>query len=356
MTRFLLSLDSAVDTIFAAFRDAGRGRSSCRGSGRRGSPDVAERLIGERDIEIVETGIRPGEKIHEILVSEEEAFRTTERADHYVIESVLPELGRFDERRWPRRRVLVGGRRGARGRTARPDRQADFVDPAMGRSQPLSAVKVMTVVGTRPELIRLSLVFRSFERGRDRPPPGPHRARTTTRASRTSSSRSSTCPRRTPTSASTRTRSARRSARSSRAASEVLLDEPGRAADPRRHQQRPVGDRRRAQRDARSSTWRPATAASTGAVPGGEESPADRPHLRLAAALHAALARVPAGRGPLVDEHLPARQSDHRHARALPRALGGLRRARSPRARAERLRARHRPPPGDRGLAASASA
>ena len=37
-------------------------------------------------------GIRPGEKVHEILVSEEEAPRTTPRGDFYVISSILPEL------------------------------------------------------------------------------------------------------------------------------------------------------------------------------------------------------------------------------------------------------------------------
>ena len=35
--------------------------------------DLAEALIGGRPIETVVTGIRPGEKMHEILVSEEES-------------------------------------------------------------------------------------------------------------------------------------------------------------------------------------------------------------------------------------------------------------------------------------------
>ena len=36
--------------------------------------------------------IRPGEKIHEILVSEEEVHRTIARGAHYVILPILPEL------------------------------------------------------------------------------------------------------------------------------------------------------------------------------------------------------------------------------------------------------------------------
>ena len=43
--------------------------------------DLAEALIGDRPIEIEWPGIRPGEKIHEILVSEEEAQRTFRRGE-----------------------------------------------------------------------------------------------------------------------------------------------------------------------------------------------------------------------------------------------------------------------------------
>jgi UDP-glucose 4-epimerase len=54
--------------------------------------DVAKALIGSRQIELKITGIRPGEKAHETLVSEEEAWRTVERGEHYVILPILPEL------------------------------------------------------------------------------------------------------------------------------------------------------------------------------------------------------------------------------------------------------------------------
>ena len=54
--------------------------------------DIANLLIGNRPIKTIITGIRPGEKIHEILVSEEEAHRTIERGNYYVIQPILPEL------------------------------------------------------------------------------------------------------------------------------------------------------------------------------------------------------------------------------------------------------------------------
>jgi FlaA1/EpsC-like NDP-sugar epimerase len=92
MTRFLLSLEQAVDTIFAAVREGNRGETYIPRVPSSKVTDIAAALIGDRKIEIVETGIRPGEKVHEILVSEEEAYRTIERGEYFVIQPMLPEL------------------------------------------------------------------------------------------------------------------------------------------------------------------------------------------------------------------------------------------------------------------------
>ncbi len=40
------------------------------------------------------TGIRPGEKIHEIMVSEDEINRCFKNGDYYTIRPMLPELRR----------------------------------------------------------------------------------------------------------------------------------------------------------------------------------------------------------------------------------------------------------------------
>jgi len=92
MTRFLLSLDRAVDTVFEAIRSGGRGETFVPKVSSAKISDVALALMGEKRLPIVYTGIRPGEKIHEIMVSEEECFRTVERNGYYVILPVLPEL------------------------------------------------------------------------------------------------------------------------------------------------------------------------------------------------------------------------------------------------------------------------
>lgn len=92
MTRFLLSLDQAVDTVFSAIGSAERGETYIPKVAAARIIDVAEVMIDGRPIEVRVTGIRPGEKIHEIMVSEEECYRTIARGDYYVIAPMLPEL------------------------------------------------------------------------------------------------------------------------------------------------------------------------------------------------------------------------------------------------------------------------
>jgi UDP-glucose 4-epimerase len=92
MTRFLLSLDQAVDTVFTALREAGRGETYVPNAPSSSIINIAKALIGERNIEIKITGIRPGEKMHEIMVSEEEANHCVKRGDYYAILPMLPEL------------------------------------------------------------------------------------------------------------------------------------------------------------------------------------------------------------------------------------------------------------------------
>jgi UDP-glucose 4-epimerase len=92
MTRFLLSLDQAVDTVFAALSEARRGETYIPRVPAARVVDIAHSLIGDRPMDVVITGIRPGEKVHEILVSEEECHRTVDRGHFYAILPMLLEL------------------------------------------------------------------------------------------------------------------------------------------------------------------------------------------------------------------------------------------------------------------------
>ena len=92
MTRFLLSLDQAVDTVIAALSEARPGETYVPNAPSASMINVAKALIGNRDVRIDVVGIRPGEKLHEIMVSDEEANHCVKRGDYYAILPMLPEL------------------------------------------------------------------------------------------------------------------------------------------------------------------------------------------------------------------------------------------------------------------------
>lgn len=94
MTRFLLTLDQAVDTTLRAIQEARPGEIYVPKAPSATVMNLAKALVGDREIEINVTGVRPGEKMHEIMVSEEEANHTVRRGDYYAILPMLPELQR----------------------------------------------------------------------------------------------------------------------------------------------------------------------------------------------------------------------------------------------------------------------
>ena len=94
MTRFLLSLDQAADTVFAALRDARPGETWVPRAPSATVEHIAKALVGNKSIEMKVIGIRPGEKMHEIMVSEEEAHHCVRRGEYFAILPMLPELRR----------------------------------------------------------------------------------------------------------------------------------------------------------------------------------------------------------------------------------------------------------------------
>ena len=92
MTRFLLSINQAVDTVFCALREANRGETYVPRAPSATVENIARALIGDRQIPVKIIGIRPGEKMHEIMVSEEEAHHCVRRGSYYAILPMLPEL------------------------------------------------------------------------------------------------------------------------------------------------------------------------------------------------------------------------------------------------------------------------
>jgi UDP-N-acetylglucosamine 4,6-dehydratase/5-epimerase len=87
MTRFLLTLDNAIDLVLFAAEVASGGEVFVRKAPSARVVDIAQVLSDdagvELDYELI--GVLPGEKIDEILVSEEELGRTEDLGDYYRI-------------------------------------------------------------------------------------------------------------------------------------------------------------------------------------------------------------------------------------------------------------------------------
>lgn len=92
MTRFLLPLSHAVTTIVHAISRANPGETFVPKIPAANIVNVAKGLIGDRKVEMKVTGIRPGEKIHELMISHEEGLRAWDRGEFYAIKPMVPEL------------------------------------------------------------------------------------------------------------------------------------------------------------------------------------------------------------------------------------------------------------------------
>jgi UDP-glucose 4-epimerase len=92
MTRFLLPLRHAVTTIATAITQAQAGETYVPKIPAARITDVAKALIGSAPVETKIIGIRPGEKIHEMMISPEEGGHAYDKGDFYAIAPILPEL------------------------------------------------------------------------------------------------------------------------------------------------------------------------------------------------------------------------------------------------------------------------
>lgn len=94
MTRFMMNLPQAVNTIIDTYRGANPGEIYIPRISSAKVIDVADAMIGDREIRTRTVGIRPGEKLHEQLISNAEIRKSYHRDGYYVITPALPELWR----------------------------------------------------------------------------------------------------------------------------------------------------------------------------------------------------------------------------------------------------------------------
>ena len=87
MTRFLLPLEQAISLVQYALLSDNSGATFVRKSAAASIIDIADVIIKNFNPESKKTivGIRPGEKLHETLLSADEMSRTTENEHYYII-------------------------------------------------------------------------------------------------------------------------------------------------------------------------------------------------------------------------------------------------------------------------------
>ena len=93
MTRFWISLDQGVDFVLSSLEMTRGGEIFVPKIGSMTMPEVADALgpgLKHRTV-----GIRPGEKLHEMMISGDDARMTVELADRYVIEPQFVEYPRI---------------------------------------------------------------------------------------------------------------------------------------------------------------------------------------------------------------------------------------------------------------------
>jgi len=87
MTRFMISLDQGVELVWHAFDDMVGGEIYVKKIPSMKVTDVARVIAPDAKQEIV--GIRPGEKLHEQMISAEDSYFTYEYPEHFKI---LPQI------------------------------------------------------------------------------------------------------------------------------------------------------------------------------------------------------------------------------------------------------------------------
>lgn len=91
MTRFMISLDEAVKLVWHAFEDMVGGEIYVKKIPSMKMTDLANVIAPDAKLDFI--GIRPGEKLHEQMISNEDSHHTYEYDEHFKI---LPSINDWD--------------------------------------------------------------------------------------------------------------------------------------------------------------------------------------------------------------------------------------------------------------------
>lgn len=119
MTRFMITLEQGVELVWHAFEDMQGGEIYVKKIPSMNILDVARAIAPESRFETV--GIRPGEKLHEQMISAEDALYTYEYPEHFKI---LPAIHNWSAD--PYR--IKDGKKVAEGFVYSSDNNSDWMD------------------------------------------------------------------------------------------------------------------------------------------------------------------------------------------------------------------------------------
>ena len=120
MTRFMISLRQGVELVWHAFDDMVGGEIYVKKIPSMKVTDIAQVISPDAEHEVV--GIRPGEKLHEQMIGEEDASFTYEYPEHFKI---LPAINSWDKT--PAR--IQDGVKVPEGFSYRSDTNAEWMEP-----------------------------------------------------------------------------------------------------------------------------------------------------------------------------------------------------------------------------------
>lgn len=106
MTRFMISLEEGVELVWHAFEDMEGGEIYVKKIPSMRITDLARVVAPDATQKIV--GIRPGEKLHEQMISAEDAYYTYEYPEHFKILPVINDWANCANRIKDGKRVAEG--------------------------------------------------------------------------------------------------------------------------------------------------------------------------------------------------------------------------------------------------------
>lgn len=118
MTRFMISLEQGVELVWHAFDDMEGGEIYVKKIPSMNICDIATAV--DEKAEQVEIGIRPGEKLHEEMISVEDDAYTYEYEEHFKILPQICEWGEIDK-------MIKGGKRVPEGFSYTSDNNKEWM-------------------------------------------------------------------------------------------------------------------------------------------------------------------------------------------------------------------------------------